>query len=203
MNQTETSATASKHNRGLSASIGVNRAEQIIGFWFSTLEPKQWFTGGETVDKMIEDQFGDLIDAALRGDLWHWRQTALGRLAEILVLDQFTRNCFRGTAKAFAGDAAALILSQEAIDRSAHHELTPQQKHFLYMPLMHAESRHVHQVARPLFVAMDNEMLLKHFDEHSDVITEFGRYPSRNIAMGRPSTDEELRYLENGSRWGQ
>ena len=190
-------------DRDFPASMSVNRAEEVIHFWFETLDPKQWFSGGKEVDRMIEEQFGDLLDPALRGDLWHWRQSALGRLAEILILDQFTRNCFRGTAKAFAGDAGALILSQEAIDRSLHHDLTPQQKHFLYMPLMHAESHHVHQVARPLFVAMDNDMLLKHFDAHADVVTQFGRYPSRNVSMGRQSTSEELLYLENGSRWGQ
>ena len=203
MNNSPTSTAASTQDRVLTASLSASRTEKVIRFWFDTLEPKQWFSGSVEVDRMIENQFGDLLAPAVRGELWHWRQTALGRLAEILILDQFTRNCFRGTAKAFSGDAAALILSQEAVDRAMQNDLTPQQQHFLYMPFMHAESHHVHQVTRPLFVGMENEMLLKHFDEHADVVAQFGRYPSRNTALGRDSTSEELAYLENASRWGQ
>ena len=203
MNNSTTVNAASTQDRDFAASMSANRAEMVIRFWFETLEPKQWFTGGVEVDRMIENQFGDLLAPAVRGDLWHWRQSAMGRLAEILILDQFTRNCFRSTAKAFSGDAAALILAQEAVDRAMQNDLTPQQQHFLYMPFMHAESRHVHQVTRPLFAAMKNEMLLKHFDEHAEVVARFGRYPSRNAALGRDSTAEELAYLENGSRWGQ
>ena len=116
------------------------RARDVVHFWFDTLTPKQWFMGGEQVDRMIAESFGDLITAALHSELWQWRNSAKGRLAEILILDQFTRNCFRGSAKAFSGDAMALVLAQEAIAQNMHQALTKSQCQFLYMPLMHSES---------------------------------------------------------------
>ena len=91
MNNSTTSAAASTQDRVLTASLGRKPREKGYSLLSDTLEPKQWFFGGVEVDRMIENQFGDLLDPAVRGELWHWRQTALGRLAEILILDQFTR----------------------------------------------------------------------------------------------------------------
>ena len=184
--------------------MAVSNPQTLIEFWFARLEPKDWWVGGDHVDALVVERFGATVDTALNGELYSWRSTAVGRLAEILCLDQFTRNMFRGTAKAFAGDSLALILSQEAVLGGHDKTLSNPQKSFLYMPLMHSESLKMHEFARQLFAAPGFETNLKALDEHTEVLRKFGRYPSRNKALGRISTSEELNYLnKNGKTWGQ
>ena len=177
-------------------------ANDINAFWFEQLEPKQWFMGGKEVDDMIMARLGDIVDRALRAELFSWRATIEGRVAEIIVLDQFTRNCFRGTAKAFVGDPLAQILSQEVAAHPQFDQLKGPRKLFAVMPLMHAESSVIHRNYRDLFQP-DQADSLKFFDDHAEVVARFGRYPSRNKAMGRESTPEELEYLKDGHSWGQ
>ncbi len=178
-------------------------AQDVLTYWYETLEPKDWWVGGPDIDQAITAQFGATVEVALRGELYPWRTSPQGRLAEVICLDQFTRNIFRGQAKAFAGDPLALILAQEAILGGFDRGLSDDQKAFLYMPLMHSESLPIHQWADEVFRAANLEGNLKALREHTEVIAEFGRYPSRNKALGRASSAEELAYLKNGKTWGQ
>ena len=134
------------------AADGVS-VDDVIGFWFETLEPAQWYAQSDTLDAMIAARFGALHVAAARCELFDWRRSPKGRLAEIIALDQFSRNIFRGTAGAFAHDALALALAQEAVRAGADEALPAQQRAFLYLPYMHSESLAIHAVAMTLFAA--------------------------------------------------
>ena len=134
----------------------------------------------------------------MNGTTAKWRETAIGRLAEILVLDQFARNMFRDDAQAFAGDALALVLAAEAIGAEADREVTETQRAFFYMPYMHSESLPVHTQAVRLFTAYGSDIHLEYELKHKAVLEEFGRYPHRNDALGRESTPEEVAWLEAG-----
>ena len=175
----------------------------ILKFWFIELVPKDWWGGGKILDQTIAQRFGETVDQALAGELYGWRTTAKGRLAEIICLDQFTRNTFRGTAKAFSGDGMALILAQEAIAGGHDAALTEVQRPFFYMPLMHSESLTIHKLAAQKFAECEDAANLGHLQDHTEVLEKFGRYPSRNAALGRPSTPEEIAYLKDGKSWGQ
>jgi len=177
--------------------------QEVLTFWYQELEPKDWWVGGEALDLAIAERFGETVEAALRGELYGWRTTAEGRLAEIICLDQFPRNIYRGSAKAFAGDGLALVLTQELILSGIIKDLPEDRRNFALMPLMHAESRAIHVWAAEVCVEAGATGLLDSLKEHSDVIEQFGRYPSRNAALGRPSTPEELTYLKDGKSWGQ
>ncbi|EAO7613966.1 DUF924 domain-containing protein, partial [Salmonella enterica] len=124
-----------------------------------------------------------------------WRKTAEGRLAEIIVLDQFSRNLFRDSPQAFAQDSLALALAQEAISLNLDQQLSPEQRAFLYMPFMHSESKLIHEFALKLFQRLGNPTNLEFEKKHKVIIDRFGRYPHRNQILGRESTDEELTFL--------
>ena len=126
----------------------------------------------------------------------HWRNTAKGRLAEIIVLDQFSRNIFRGKPESFQADPLALILSQEAMFQSDHHHLETFQKVFLLMPLMHSESLLIQDESVRLFEEFGKEDNLKYAIKHREVIKRFGRFPHRNDILSRPSTAEEIEFLK-------
>jgi uncharacterized protein (DUF924 family) len=168
---------------------------EIINFWFDELSPKDWWRKDINLDRMIAGRFLATHAAAVRCELYEWRVNSLGRLAEVIVLDQFSRNIFRGTAQAFQHDPLALCLAQEAIAASAQAVLSPQQKAFLYMPFMHSESPRIHRIAVDLFSEPGLERNLKFELEHKAIIDRFGRYPHRNEILGRQSTDEELKSL--------
>jgi len=121
--------------------------------------------------------------------------SAEGRLAEIIVLDQFSRNIYRGTARAFAQDSLALALAQEAISQDLDKQLSPEQRSFLYMPFMHSESKLIHEFALKLFQRLGNQANLEYEIKHKIIIDRFGRYPHRNQILGRESTEEELSFL--------
>lgn len=176
--------------------------EAVLAFWFDELEPKQWWQADPAVDERIGARFGDTLARAARSELYNWRETPRGRLAEVIVLDQFSRNIHRGTPAAFAQDPLALALAQEAILAGATAALTPIQRNFLYMPFMHSESPLIHRWAEQLF--RDNGLEENHRFElrHKEIIDRFGRYPHRNAILGRESTREELDFLEQpGSRF--
>lgn len=177
--------------------------QDVLTYWFETLAPKDWWVGSAEVDRAITDQFGDTVEAALRGELYRWRTTPEGRLAEIICLDQFTRNIFRGQGRAFAGDPLALILGQELILSGDLSKLSNEQRAFACMPLMHSESLAIHQWAAQVFEEAGLDKSMQSLSEHTEVIAEFGRYPSRNKALGRESTETELVYLKDGKTWGQ
>lgn len=171
--------------------------QQIISFWFEETKPEQWFKSSRTLDNQIRSRFSALLEQAARGELWRWRDTAQGRLAEIILLDQFSRNIYRNTAGAFAHDSMALVLSQEAILNGTLPRLeTVPQRDFLLMPCMHSESALVHQWALPLFREFSSPGCYRAAQQHKAVIERFGRYPHRNSALGRKSTPAELEYLQ-------
>jgi uncharacterized protein (DUF924 family) len=167
----------------------------VLQFWFGTLSPEQWYAASDDVDAMIAARFGALHVAAARCELFGWRAAPAGRLAEIIVLDQFSRNIHRGTAAAFAQDALALALAQEAVAAGADAALEPVQRAFLYLPYMHSESAAIHDVALRLFDAPGLENNLDFELKHKAIIDRFGRYPHRNAIFGRVSTPEEDAFL--------
>ena len=181
----------------------MTQAQDVLNFWYEELEPKDWWAGGAHIDALIKDRFSETVAQALAGELYPCRETPEGRLAEILCLDQFTRNIFRGTGQAFAGDGLALVLAQEAVLGGHDQALDGPQKHFLYMPFMHSESLAIHGWAARLFGAAMSDDNIQFLFDHTEVIERFGRYPSRNAALGRESTAQELEYLETGKTWGQ
>ena len=128
-------------------------SQDIIDFWFEEIESSAWWKKDTDFDLLLMERFGDVHAMAKAGELSGWRETALGRLAEIIVLDQFSRNIFRDTPQAFDFDAMALVLAQEAVRSGTDEELTPGQRAFLYMPYMHSESARIHEQAVEFFGA--------------------------------------------------
>jgi uncharacterized protein (DUF924 family) len=173
------------------------KPEVVLSFWFEELKPNQWFQKNSKLDEMIRERFSEVHLHASRSELFSWRETIQGRLAEILVLDQFSRNMFRNSPKAFAQDPLALALSQEAIRTSLHLTLLSQQQRcFLYMPFMHSEALSIHQFAVHLFSEPGLEANLEYELRHKEIIERFGRYPHRNEVLGRTSTPEEMEFLQ-------
>lgn len=169
----------------------------ILNFWYEEIQSKQWWVKDLAFDQIISDRFFECYQSAIRGELYAWRKTAEGRLAEIIVIDQFARNMFRDDARSFAHDAMALVLSQEAIASKADQVFSnqPNRLSFLYMPFMHSESEIIHQQAVKLFSQKGLEFNLDFELKHKVIIDRFGRYPHRNKILGRESTDEELEFL--------
>ena len=170
--------------------------KDVLTFWFEELKPSEWFEVSEPLDQLITDRFSSLLNKAKKGELSDWRETAHGRLAEILILDQFSRNIYRGRPEAFTQDALALVLSQETIRAGADKALSAIEKSFLYMPYMHSESVLIHEEAMILF---DQPGLESNHDferRHKAIIDRFGRYPHRNAIVGRQSTAEEVEFLK-------
>ena len=176
--------------------VVMEEANGVLDFWFGELSPEQWFTEDAALDKTITSRFSSLHKAATRGELWPWRATASGRLAEIIVLDQFSRNIYRNHPDAFSADSIALVLAQEAVSVEADKVLTPQQLAFLYMPFMHSESLAIHDVAMELFSQEGLEREFTFEKRHQQVIERFGRYPHRNTILGRESTSDEVAFLK-------
>ncbi|HEX7340603.1 MAG TPA: DUF924 family protein [Rhodanobacteraceae bacterium] len=168
----------------------------VLAFWFDQLTPQQHFTKDVALDTRIRERFGATQAAASRGELSAWRDSGDGRLAEVIVLDQFSRNLFRGDARAFASDTMALVLAQEAIRAGVDAALPPARRAFLYMPFMHSESLVIHATAKQLFSQPGLEFQLKYELAHASILERFGRYPHRNTALGRASTAEETAFLQ-------
>lgn len=165
-------------------------------FWFDAHSPTDWFGGSPEFDEAIRERFGALHEDASQGRLAHWRDTAEGRLAEILILDQFSRQLYRGKARAFAQDPLALSLAQNAVSLGCDGEVAPLRRQFFYLPYMHSERLDVHEEAVRLYEKLGDENALKYEHMHLDIIKRFGRYPHRNAALGRESTPEELEFLK-------
>lgn len=169
--------------------------KEILAFWFEELEPKQWWVKDDALDLQIVERFSDIHAQACRCELYSWRSEAQGRLSEIIVLDQFSRNMFRDKPEAFAYDSLALALAQEAVQAGADKTLSQSEKNFLYMPYMHSESLAIHDVALELFRENGSESSIEYEIKHREIIEKFGRYPHRNAVLGRESTSEELEFL--------
>lgn len=171
-------------------------AETIIDFWFEQSSPKDWFAKSEAFDSKIVSQFAKTYDAAINGELYDWRSTPAGRLAEVIVLDQFSRNMFRKSPQAFRFDSLAVVLSQQAIDLGDDLKLPLQKRKFLYMPFMHSESLVIHNMAVNVFSQSGLEDNLEYEIKHRQIIERFGRYPHRNSVLDRQSTQEEVEFLK-------
>lgn len=192
--------------------------ESILEFWFGDIDGiddedpsrmRLWWKGHEDDDALIKERFTTTVKQALAGGLDHWAGTPRGRLALVIVLDQFTRVLGRGTAAAFAGDAAAQRLCIAALDQDHDQQLRFCERSFLYMPLMHAEDKDLARRslkafqdlrdARAAHRGVEPEADPKSFaQQHADIVLRFGRYPHRNALLGRASTSEEEAFLKNG-----
>ncbi len=170
--------------------------QNVLDFWFDPNHQKYWFAKDDDFDFEIETQFEHTRQQAMQCELWTWRETAEGRLAEIIVLDQFSRNLFRDHPASFAQDPLALSLAQEAIRLGLDLALKPQQRSFLYMPFMHSESKIIHEQALQLFEALGNPVNLEFEKKYKVIIDRFGRYPHRNAILERESTAEEIEFLK-------
>ena len=170
--------------------------EEILNFWFKECKPEQWFKKKEDFDQMIENRFSSAIENAIAGKLDSWEESETGCLALIILLDQFTRNVFRDTPQAFAGDERALALSKLCFNKDYLTNLDIHRRQFMLMPMMHSENLAVQDTALPLFKKYASEKDYEYAEKHRDIIARFGRFPHRNVILGRKSTNEELEFLK-------
>lgn len=170
--------------------------ELVLEFWFDQENKSKRFKKDDDFDKEIYDKFHHMWLDACEGLLSNWRKTIKGRLAEIIVLDQFSRNLCREKPDAFTQDKMALVLSQEAIKNPEFESLSQEEKKFIIMPFMHSESREIQKQSVELFEELGEEESIKYAYKHKEIIDKFGRYPHRNKAMNRKSTTEELEFLK-------
>jgi uncharacterized protein (DUF924 family) len=170
----------------------------VIDFWFRELKPRQWFTEGEPrLDDRVRAQFGALVAAARLGALDYWATSARGRLALIILLDQFPRHCFRGSPEAYASDAKAQALAADGIETGLDEQLNFAERQFFYMPLMHAEDRDLQALSLERFEALlaDAEAVVGYATGRRKLVYRFGRFPHRNRILGRASSPEEEAFL--------
>lgn len=169
---------------------------EVLAFWFEEIEPRMWWATDPAFDDQIQRRYGSLLDKASKGELYLWRKEAKGRLAEIIVLDQFSRNIHRNSPAAFSQDSMALALAQEAVAAGFHTQLSEIERAFLLIPYMHSESKLIHEQAERLYreyaPAGNYQFELK----HKAIIDRFERYPHRNQILGRESTSEEIEFLK-------
>ena len=170
--------------------------QEILKFWFEEIEPKQIWIKDPDFDQLIVNKFSKIYEKATRCELYEWREHPEGRLAEIIILDQFSRNMFRQSAKAFAFDSLALCLAQQAVALGADKQIDKSRRNFMYLPFMHSESRQIHKEALKIYQAYGNQGSLDFEIKHKNIIDRFGRYPHRNKVLGRDSTDEENEFLK-------
>lgn len=197
-------------------------AVQVLDYWLgdalqlgwpSQSRASLWFGGAKEQDADIQQRFGPSVVQALDGGLVQWETTPLGRLALVIVLDQFTRNMFRGQGKAFAGDARAQALVGDALQRGWDLQLPDAGAVFLYMPLMHAEDLALQEACVRCFESLvarapaerrqDVQNHVAFAVKHRDIIARYGRFPYRNAALGRSSSAQEEEFLRTGPRFGQ
>ena len=170
--------------------------QAIIEFWFLELKPAQWWKKDDSFDREIKQRFEGIYQDATIGKLTHWHREPEGRLAEIIALDQFPRNMYRDTPKAFASDELALARTLEAIESKAPKYLEGPRLAFLLMPLMHSESLAMQKLSVEWFNKPGLEANRDFAIAHHDIIERFGRFPHRNAILGRNSSQEELEFLQ-------
>jgi uncharacterized protein (DUF924 family) len=183
-------------------------AADVLGFWFGAPDdpardrPRtEWFRKDDAFDQHVRQRFGALIERGLGGALDAWAADPQGAVAQIVVLDQFTRNALRGTARAFAGDARALEVARALVSLGADRALPGVQRQFVYLPFEHAEDLAAQDESIRLFAALARDEpaladLLGWAERHRDIIVRFGRFPHRNAVLGRAPTAEELAFLK-------
>ena len=168
----------------------------VIDFWFKDKGPQDWFfTKSPKLDRFVRKQFLKLHGEVVRGEHADWRKTPKGRLAEIIVLDQFSRNMFRGTPSMFAHDPLALALAQVAIVAGADTKLEDNEKLFMYLPFEHSESKKIQKESVRLFRKADLKWVVPYALDHKQIVDRFGRFPHRNLILGRKSTAAEKKFM--------
>jgi uncharacterized protein (DUF924 family) len=172
------------------------RPSDVLAFWREA-GPSLWFTKDAEFDRCLRETFLNAHEAASRGDLDDWQRTAEGTLALILLLDQFPRNAFRGTARMYASDAKAKQIATTAIAAGHDRQIENELRTFLYMPFAHSEMLEDQERSVMLFRELD-EQDLAHAQHHHDIIKRFGRFPHRNVILGREMTEEEREFLDQG-----
>jgi len=170
--------------------------QNVLDFWFNPDNKPFWFQKNEKFDQQINEIFYDIWLAGSHDLLANWKDTLEGTLAEIIVLDQFSRNLNRDNPSSFAQDGMALVLAQEAIKDPEFSGLSIDQKRFILMPFMHSESSSIHEQAMLLFEELGDEPTLQFEIKHKAIIDKFGRYPHRNEILNRQSTSKELEFLK-------
>lgn len=202
------------HKPAAAAAHLAPEADALLRFWFGEAEAArpEWFTKNKALDAEVDRRFGAEIEAALKGKLDHWQASAEGSLALVMLLDQFTRNVFRGTRRAFAGDARALAVARRMVAAGQDQALVPLRRVFVYLPFEHAEDSAAQDDSVRLFTALAAPgkaglaanaphaatlaNYLDYAERHRDVIRRFGRFPHRNALLGRTSTAQETEFLE-------
>lgn len=175
-------------------------AQRILDFWFDEATKPLWFVPDIEFDEILHVNFTEFWYAAAAGELFRWREGVYGRLAEVLILDQFSRHLFRNSPRAYAQDSMALALAQEAVRDEEFGFMLPEYKQFMLMPFLHSESRIIHERACRLFARHTSAYVLDIELKHKNVIDRFGRYPHRNITLGRKSTVEEIAFMKKYGR---
>lgn len=180
----------------MSEPLDIVSARQILDFWFSeTVEP-DWFRVNPALDQQIRQRFGDLYELARAGELSDWLQSGETALALVILFDQFPRNMFRGTPRAFESDEMARAVSRTAIDRHLDRQRSAKERSFFYLPLMHSEDLLDQVECVQLHRRMKDDENLKYAIEHHDIIARFGRFPHRNKVLGRRNSDDEEEFLK-------
>jgi uncharacterized protein (DUF924 family) len=176
--------------------------QDILHYWFNEIDSKRWWKADPEFDQELTQRFLTILEQAKRGELASWRNSVQGRFAEIIVLDQFSRNIYRNTPAAFAQDGMALVLAQEAITHGAVSQLSPIETSFLYLPFMHSESAAIHVQAERMYKELGLQGNYEFELKHKVIIDRFGRYPHRNAILGRTSSAEEIVFLkQDGSHF--
>jgi len=177
--------------------VPIASAEDVSAIWRDAGQDR-WFKPDAGFDAQIRERFLDTHEAAAAGRLDEWQQTADGTLALLILLDQFPRNMFRGTPRAFATDSKALQIAERAIERGHDQKIDAPLRSFFYLPFMHSERLGDQERCLALYHELGNAEALKYAELHRDAIRRFGRFPHRNEILGRQSTPEEIVYLEGG-----
>jgi len=177
-----------------------HQSTEVLDFWFRELSARQWFRGGAELDETITRRFAPLLAKAIRNECDDWATTPRGRLALIILLDQFSRHVFRDAAGSFAQDGKAQQLCLEGIQSAMDAALTSTERHFFYMPLMHAEDMKLQALSIEKFAALRNEAeaILGFAKSHAAIVERFGRFPHRNESLQRVSTPQEEEFLRSG-----
>ena len=169
--------------------------QDVLNFWFTEIAPESWFKKDANFDAALKSRFGKAVFDSLAGKLDHWADNSDGCLALIILLDQFTRNIFRQSARAFSGDEMALALSLRCVDRGYLDTAEPPHRHFMLMPMMHSEDLAIQTASLPLFKKYTEHQTYEYAVQHRDTVARFGRFPHRNQLLGRPNTDCEKIFL--------
>ena len=182
----------------------------VLDFWFLPLDDPEhgklrriWWEPQAEFDAEIRERFADAFEQAIAGRLDHWQRSPDGALALILLCDQFSRNMYRRSAHAFAGDPKALETARLALGRHYPAAFERTMRAFFYMPFQHSEALADQELCCALFAAFEDAEMMKYATDHRDIVVRFGRFPHRNDALGRPCSEEELEYLKSASRFGQ